>query len=78
MKMLGNKVHKQTHIHLYIPVRIVPPMDEGVLPPQEEGTHILLIRRVGGRGRVDNVSRILNTFTYYTLNKVYIVYMSCM
>ena len=65
MEVLGS-------IHVaYIPVRIVPPVDKGILPPQEEGTHVLLVRRVGGRGRVNNVSCILNTFTYYTLNKVY-------
>lgn len=62
------RTHRQTDTH--IPVRIVPPVYEGVLPPQEQGAHILLVRGIGGRGRVDNMSSILNTLTYNTLTQV--------
>lgn len=72
MKVLRNRVHRQTYTHT--PVGVIPPVNEGILPPLEQGTHILLIGRIGGRGRVDDVGRILNTLTDNTLNQVHIYY----
>ena len=44
-------------------------MNEGILPPQEQGADVLLVRRIGGRGRVYDMGSILNSFHYSTLNK---------